>query len=206
MTNINLQPLDLTGEMGLHYIAKVTASISHEMKNVLAIINENKGLLEDLSFAAKRGKPIEPERLERTCGQMSKQIDRADTILTTMSRFAHSFDHPEAPVDLYDLCRLVATLAGRMAAMRKVNLEIKEPPQPLTLLRHPFLLQRLLWRCLELALPATNEGQTLTLIPQAESVVIRGIDRLGSLDLQAEALPVTISGDGAGRQLTLHLA
>lgn len=196
---------DPFGKNGLHYIARVTASMSHELKNVLAIINENNGLLEDLSFAAKRGKPIEQEKLDRTCGQVAKQIARADALLKTMSRFAHSFDHPEVPVDLYDLCQLVTTLAGRMAAMRKVNLEIEEPPQPLTLLRHPFLLQRLLWRCLELALPVTSEGQTLTLTPQAESVVITGIDRLEDLASLAETLPVTCSGDGTSRQLILHL-
>lgn len=206
MSNNPPAPKDLFGENGLRYIARVTASMSHEMKNVLAIINENNGLLEDLSFAAKRGKPIEQEKIDRTCSQVAKQIARADTILKTMSRFAHSFDHPEAPVDLHDLCQLVTTLAGRIASLRKVTLEVTAPPQPLTLARHPFQLQRLLWRCLELAIPATSEGRTLTLTPQAEAILIEGFDGLESLGTLSGELPVTISGEGAGRQLTLHLA
>jgi signal transduction histidine kinase len=205
MTNTNLQHLDLPGAMGLHYIAKVTASISHEMKNVLAIINENKGLLEDLSFAAKRGRPIEPERLERTCGQMSKQIDRADSILKTMSRFAHSFDHPEAPVDLFDLCQLVATLAGRIAAQRKVILQVCQPAEPQTLARHPFAVQNQLWRCLELAIAATSEDTVLTIKPQVEAIIIEGFDHPEvQLPLPAE-LPATVAGSEGRRQLILHL-
>lgn len=205
MTNTNLQPLDLPGEMGLHYIAKVTASISHEMKNVLAIINENKGLLEDLSFAAKRGRPIEPERLERTCGQMSKQIDRADSILKTMSRFAHSFDHPEAPSDLHDLCQLVATLAGRMAAQHKVTLQVGEPGELQLLARHPFVVQKLLWHCLELVIAATSEDTVLIINPQAEAIIIEGFDHPEvHLPLPSE-LPATIAGSEGRRQLILHL-
>ena len=206
MSNHNPQLPVLPEASGLQYIAKVTASMSHEMKNVLAIINENSGLLEDLSFAAKRGKPIEPERIDRTCGQVAKQISRADTLLKAMSRFAHSFDHPEAPVDLHDTCQLVATLAGRLAAMRKVSLQVGQPTQPLFLAQHPFLLQTRLWRCLELAITATGEGGTLTLTPQPDAVVVTGIDRLEALDSLASEPSLTISGDGSARQLTLHLS
>ena len=38
---------DSIGGSGLQFFGKVSASISHELKNVLAIINENAGLLED---------------------------------------------------------------------------------------------------------------------------------------------------------------
>lgn len=205
MTNTNQHSIDLPGEIGLHYIARVTASISHEMKNVLAIINENKGLLEDLSFAAKRGRPIEPERLERACGQMSKQIDRADAILKIMSRFAHSFDHPEAPVDVADLCQLVVTLAGRMAAQRKVTLHVGDPSELHALARHPFVVQRLLWRCLELVVATAREDTVLTITPQAEAIIIEGFDHPeAQLSLPPE-LPATFAGGEGRRRLILHL-
>ncbi|NNG12708.1 MAG: sensor histidine kinase, partial [Halobacteria archaeon] len=37
----------------LRYFGKVTASISHELKNVLAILNEHTGLLQDLTAMAE---------------------------------------------------------------------------------------------------------------------------------------------------------
>ena len=39
---------------GLFFFGKMSASISHELKNVLAIINENAGLAEDLMPWPKR--------------------------------------------------------------------------------------------------------------------------------------------------------
>ena len=203
----NLSPApSAPSETGLRYVARVTASMSHEMKNVLAIINENCGLLEDLSFAAKKGAPIEPDRLDRTCRQMAKQIERADAILKTMSRYAHSFDHPEEPVDLHDLCQLVATLAGRLAAMRRITLTVEKAEAPCMVHKHPFALQALLWQCLELAIGTASEGCTLTLRPQAAAVTIAGFDQVDNIHGRTTTLPITVAGEGPGPQLTLHLA
>ena len=157
---------DTIGEASLRFFGKVSASIAHEMKNVLAILNENAGLLEDLTCAARKGSPIDPERLNRMAGNFSKQIHRADAILRNMSCFAHSVDQFNAQVDLHELARLVANLAGRPAAMRKVNLETAQPPEPVHLTTNPFLLENLVWLCLEYAVSVTSAGQTLTLTPE----------------------------------------
>jgi hypothetical protein len=61
------EKLDPIAETGLQFYGKITASVSHEIKNVLAIINENAGLLEDFTFMADRGKPIDPAA-GRPCG------------------------------------------------------------------------------------------------------------------------------------------
>lgn len=206
------------GETGLRFFGKVSASISHEMKNILAIINENAGLLEDLSFAARKGSPIDPDRLDRTVGNFGKQIQRADTILRNMSCFAHSVDQFNATVNLGELTRLVADLAGRMAAMRKVAIEIAAPPEPIHLSANPFLLENLVWLCLEYAIAATGADRTLTLIPgKSEAgpcLRMAGLDGL-SQDF-AEQLPTgakeILAALGAGlvpdfttNTLTLHL-
>jgi len=156
---------DTMGEAGLRFFGKVSASIAHELKNVLAILNENAGLLEDLSFAAERGAAINPERLNKACQQFTKQIQRADGIIKNMSHFAHSVDEFEAEVDLYQVTELVANLAGRLAAMRKLTLQTKQPSSPVIFSGNPFLLQNLIWICLELAMGTTGAGGTLVLTP-----------------------------------------
>ena len=92
--------LDGIGETGLQFYGKITASVSHEIKNVLAIINENAGLLEDLTLMTDRGQPIDPARLKTMAAVVQKQIGRADGILNNMNRFAHSIDKTVAEVDL----------------------------------------------------------------------------------------------------------
>jgi hypothetical protein len=49
--------LEIVAETGLQFFGKMTASISHEIKNVLAIINENAGLLEDRDAATGKYVP-----------------------------------------------------------------------------------------------------------------------------------------------------
>ncbi len=156
---------DSIGESGLQFFGKVSASISHELKNVLAIINENAGLLEDLTFAAQRGSAIDPERLNRTAQNFLKQINRADEILKNMSRFAHSVDQFNSVVNLHELACLVANLARRPAAMRKVTLETDSGQEAINLSTNPFLLENLLWLCLEFAIAATSPGGALTITP-----------------------------------------
>ena len=85
---------EVISETGLQFFGKMSASISHEMKNVMAIINENAGLLEDLTVMAEKGMPIDPERLKTQASRIMKQIRRGDDIIKGMNRFAHSVDEP----------------------------------------------------------------------------------------------------------------
>jgi len=209
---------DGIGGSGLQFFGKVSASISHELKNVLAIINENAGLLEDLTFAARRGAPIDPDKLDRTVQNFAKQIHRADEILKNMNRFAHSVDQFECRVDLHDLVVLVANLAARKAAMGRILIETKAPAQPIQFIGNPFLLENLVWLCLELAIAATGSGRTLTLIPEKTAtgilLHISGIDGLGEplpvhdaagLEAVRAALGAGMATDPAGNTLTLRL-
>ncbi len=210
---------DAIGEAGLRFFGKVSASIAHEMKNILAIINENAGLLEDLTFAAQRGKAIDPERLNKACRQFTKQIHRADGILKNMSRFAHSVDNFSGQIDLHDLAGLIGNLAGRPAAMRKLVIEVEPPRSPVIFTTNPFLLENLIWLCLEFAFAATGAGGTLTLSPvQTDSAVclhIAGIDGLAG-DFAARmpvgyepllmALGAELVADVPGKALVLRLS
>ena len=78
--------------IGLQFFGKMTASISHEIKNVMAIINESAGLLEDYGMMADKGIPIDPEKLKVVSGRVSKQIHRAEGIIRNMNSLAHSVD------------------------------------------------------------------------------------------------------------------
>lgn len=210
---------DVIGGAGLRFFGKVSASITHELKNVLAIINENAGLLEDLSYAAQRGSAIDPDRLNRACLQFTKQINRADGIMKNMSHFAHSVDAFDGQINLYELTALVANLAGPLAAMRKLTLEVTPPSTPVVFSGNPFLLQNFIWLCLEFAFTATAAGGTLLLSPAKDdggaTLRIGGIDGLddtfvsqlpaGSEDLLV-ALGATVSADYHTKELILHLA
>ena len=76
------------GKTGLKFFGGVVASISHEIKNRLAIINENAGLLEDLVLMSERGMEIDSERLKRLADSLKNQVSTADGIIKKMNQFS----------------------------------------------------------------------------------------------------------------------
>ena len=117
--------LDVREETALRFFGKMSASISHEIKNVLAIINENAGLLEDYNLMAEKGIPLNPERLKTLAETVMTQIKRADVIVKNMNKFAHSVDDAKKTVDVREVLELVRALSSRFAAMRGVVLDLQ---------------------------------------------------------------------------------
>ena len=157
----------VVGETGLAFFGKVSTTACHELKNVLAIINENNGLLEDMVFMAQKGRPIETERLGRICEGITKQVHRADELLHHVSRFAHSVDQFEDEIDLEDCCRLVVFLARRLTAARKLTVEVAAAPGSTARLAkgNPFLVENLVWTALLEAMRFCDNGGVLRLTP-----------------------------------------
>lgn len=155
---------ELLGEAGLQFFGKMSASISHEIKNALAVINESAGLMEDLSLRAEKGIPVDPERIKKQSGNIVKQVRRMDGIIQNMNKLAHSIDEPLKTVDLAETVTLVTNLSTRFAAMRGVVLAYQPPPKPMMILTSPFFLENLLWLCLDFAMNAAVTAKTINLL------------------------------------------
>lgn len=138
-----------TADEGFRFFGKVTASLSHEIRNVLATLYENAGLVEDLSLMAERGRPLVPERIKDLAGKMKAQVRRGREIADHMNRFAHSVDEASHQVDVGELIEQVAFLARRNASMRQVTLEANHAGEPVSVKTDAFLLENLVWHCLD---------------------------------------------------------
>jgi len=174
--------LEIVTESGLQFFGQMTASISHEIKNVLAIINENAGLLEDLALMADEGAEIDPQRLQNMSRAVMKQVSRADAIMKNMNRLAHSVDESIEAIDLNDLLELLVALSNRFASTRGVGIQLKRNEDFVKLRTSPFFLMNLLWLCLDFAMDATGEDKIVELVPQkTETGVEVFFKRLGGL-------------------------
>lgn len=151
------------GPEGLQFYGKMSASISHEIKNVLAIVNENAGLLNDLVMMAERGMAIEPQRLVGIAETVGKQVRRADEIAKNLNRFAHSADRLWAEVDLVERLELALALAGRFACNRGIRLEFSPPSATPPVVTSPFFLLNLIWLGLNFAMDVAGPGKTVLL-------------------------------------------
>ena len=155
---------DIITETGLQFFGSISASISHELKNVLAIVNENAGLLEDFTLMADRGKPIDPARLKIMAAAVKRQVVRADEILNNMNRFAHSIDQTTLAIDLDQIFELFIALTARFAAMRGVRVDLQLPASPLTIPTAPYYLMNLLWLCLDFSMSASGDEKRVELV------------------------------------------
>lgn len=151
---------------GLQFFGEMSASISHEIKNVLAIVNENAGLLEDLTLMADRGKPIDPARLKLMAAANKKQIRRADGIIKNMNRLAHSIDQTVTKVELNETINLLIGLTARIADMRGVQVDLQLPENPVKFQTAPFFLMNLLWLCLDFSMSASGNEKRIELVAE----------------------------------------
>jgi signal transduction histidine kinase len=182
---------DMITETGLQFFGRISASISHEIKNVLAIVNENAGLLEDFTLMADRGKPIDPARLKIMAAAVKRQVARADEIIKNMNRFAHSIDQTTSTVDLDQTLELFIALTARFAAMRGVKVELQLSASPLRIPTAPYYLLNLLWLCLDFCMSASGDEKRVELVvEEAENSVRIRFQRLAGLSAAlAETFP-----------------
>ena len=158
--------LNTIGETGLHFFGKMSATNCHDIKNALAIINENIGLLQDFILMSEKGMAIDPERLKTLAEKVVKQVWRADGFVKNMSRFAHSIDEPVVNVDLNEILELVKMLSSRFVSMRGVTLKPEPSTSPMMVTTNPFLLENLVWLCLDFAMEVAGSGKTVGLITE----------------------------------------
>ena len=134
--------LRFLSESGLKFFGTITASTSHEINNVLSIVNEYSGLLSDLLEGAERGRPIEEVKLQRISKGFTDQVERCRPILKRLNRFAHSVDEPNTEIDLLELLGEVAQLTARLASNRGVELVVTDSSETVSVVSNPFRLQQ----------------------------------------------------------------
>jgi len=136
--------IDFKNNDDLAFFGKVNASISHELKNILAIISEAAGLLQDLTAMAAKGQKIELEMLN-TCSQdIVEEIQRGFTTIRQMNTFSHSVDAPLKSVNLIDVLDLMINLVGFLSFAGKVRFD-PPPDEAAMILTCPFRLQNLVY-------------------------------------------------------------
>lgn len=162
----------------LGFFGKITAGVTHELKNYLALINEYNGLSCDLIMAHEMGRELDLGRLKSLSGDIKRQVVAGGAVLDHLNSFAHCVDQDSQTVDLGRSLALFVALSRRNAARQGVELELEPLKGAVCLTTQPFMLLRGLWQCLELALAGATPGSRLSLGAMVEGdrimVTLRG--------------------------------
>jgi signal transduction histidine kinase len=143
----------------IQFFGTLAAAMTHDMKNFLAIVNENAGLLADLAVRAQHpGVPIDPLKAGTISEKIGKQVARADTLMKRFNRFAHSMDHDKEFVDLEEAVSLMAHLAERIFRQNRICLTVIPAPVPCRIHGFRFSLLHLIYRALDVLCRHQTDG------------------------------------------------
>jgi C4-dicarboxylate-specific signal transduction histidine kinase len=157
------------------FYSEITASVTHELNNILGTIEQVAGLLEDLAMMPGDSESATVERLGPLSGKIIHQTDRGMNLVKRLNRFAHLGDEVFGECDVRELTETLAALSERFARMRSVTLTTDLPEQSVLLFTNPVQLSEILFRCVKRVLhQATPDSELmLRLSPSAGSAMIK---------------------------------
>ena len=156
------------GYDNLAFFGRINASISHELKNVMAVISETAGLLNDIAGMASAGTSVDPEMLKNSTQSIMEEIQRGFDTVRQMNRFAHSVDVPVDSVNLVELLDLMRKLTGYLAYAGKISLKPCADPQPVAL-TSPFILQEIIYQALVSSFKNSGPGAEIAVAVEAHN-------------------------------------
>ncbi len=151
----------LLRKKGFGFISTITASLSHEISNVFAIISELSGLLDDYFHAAEQGVPLNPEKLRETTKRIAVQVERGQKYVKRLNRFAHTIDNNQIPAVFNETVEAITTLCRRFGMLHRVEIESSIPEASPTIAGSALDLQHIVFRCIDIVLSASKQGDAI---------------------------------------------
>jgi len=156
----------------LIFFTRVTASVTHEIKNELAVMNEQSHLIQEIIALVQEDRQPDPERLAQLIDRIIARIKRADDSVKRLNTFAHSADEMEKTVDAGIILTFMINISQRLASLKGVNLVAEPIDQAVSLTTSPFLLEEAIFDCLEVTMATAEKGTTITVgLRQTEECV-----------------------------------
>lgn len=139
----------------------LAGGVAHEIRNPLcASSSAAQFLLEE---------PDDPEFRRECAGKILEGIRRASVVIEDLLRFAHPGARPDmVPLDLRNVVREVATLAGHQASVQRVTIQVEVPRSPLLVRGVSGLLQQVFMNLILNALAAMPDGGKLVVRADGE--------------------------------------
>lgn len=142
------------------FFGKITAGITHELKNVLAVIKETSGLMGDLMDLTDTKSFQHKERFQKSLSTIQKQIENGVKLLTHLNKFAHTPDKEKAEIDLHETVQEMTVLCGRSARLKNITLKAYPSDKKMTFTTCQVSLQMIIFSCIEYCisvLPQQNQ-------------------------------------------------
>jgi len=136
----------------------MTASATHEVRNVLAIIKETAGLIGDLVHLQSESGRLDAEKVHRSVARVDAQVKRGADILTALNRLSHALDHDVRSLAVGEELEQVVFMSERFARKRRQTVTLSEADREAWVQAHPLHFQMALFATLKRCLDELPEG------------------------------------------------
>ncbi len=150
-------------EIMLDFFGQVTASATHEIKNGLAVMNEQSRLIFELIELSRQGRELDVDRLGALIGRVIDRIDQTDQVVRRLNKFAHSADLDRDGGDANKILTLMARFHERLASIKGVSLAVADEPLSGAGVRKAVIVELAVWTCLEAMVAAADKGSRINL-------------------------------------------
>lgn len=163
-------------EREVAFFGKITAGITHEIRNVLAIIKESSGLVEDIMAMSPEDSIPHQEKIGKSLSNIKRQVQRGIDVTARLNKFAHSTDKKIEKIDLCEMVEQLGALTRRFASLKHVAIETGVKDLPIAVVTDPIRFQMALLACIESCLDLMQGGQiTICLRKKEEQNLVQVI-------------------------------
>lgn len=115
-----------------YFMGRIAAATTHELKNILAIMKETLGLLEDLVEFSPQDASIDQYKqwVKKAVTTVTDQIGRGIALVQHFNRFAHIPDHPVLQINVRNAIQHLVTLCAHIIRLKQVKVEQETVPSP----------------------------------------------------------------------------
>ncbi|HOP06555.1 MAG TPA: hypothetical protein PLF13_04605 [candidate division Zixibacteria bacterium] len=162
MSPDNKDKKDVAGSFAsLTFVGEITASVTHELSNVVGTIEQVSGLIEDLTYTPEIQDAGIAERLMDVVERVARQTERGTTLIRRLNRFAHLADNEKVECDLAQVLENVAALSERLVNLKKVNLVTSGLADSLPLICNPLMVAQSVFGMVKRVLSTADGSEPL---------------------------------------------
>lgn len=149
--------LDLIGFSG-----KLTAGYTHEINNVLGIIEQSAGLMEDIySLLAGQISDKYLDKFKDTVSTIEEQVQRGILLTGALNKFSHSPDDIKILVDMNETLDFMTKLCVRFANLKQIVLKFLKQDGVDEIYTNPVFLNYVVYNAVFACLDVTPEGNEI---------------------------------------------
>lgn len=143
------------------FLGYLTAKYTHEIRNIISIIGESVGLMNDIIQMDNKHALKHIDKLSSSIDMIEKQLQRASDLSTHLNRLSHSPDRELDQVDLDQSVTTIVALAERIARQHELNLLHVPAENKIFIETKPLYLMILIHGLIQCGIQLARQGDDL---------------------------------------------